>query len=349
VSHPSTPIDRVPRPATTWRRLAVTVLFAVGTLVAADRVAWWLAPPAHLREVEDAMRELETGDPTVLAIGSSHGRTFAVIDDSIRARSAGRERILAVPVEWGKLTAYAWVLRHRLLPVLDETDADGRPRRRSLRRAIIITEWWDSCPYGSPLRNLPARSWTWQHYIADVRQHGLTAYNNNFLGYRWSRFWHGSALVQDRGQRRLLTAVRQRLAPASAEAQQANFEVQTAMWRKMVEDGASCIGSAPEMDALDWMVDTLQARGLEVTVLLYPRMPATLSERAKATTLPQFAELVRAAVGPKGVSVIDLTTSAPLTDADFGADFDHIVRAGNARLAGWALDGPFRFLLESRP
>lgn len=326
------------------------VLFAAAvTLVAADLVARWLAPPRGLREVADAVEELERGDPTVLVIGSSHGRTFAVMDDSLRRRTGDRERMLAVPVEWGKLTSYRWTLEERLLPLFDERDATGTPRRPSLRRAIVVTEWWDSCGDDRPPRNLPARAWRWRDYVADVRANGLTEYNANFLGYRWSRFFRASALVQDRGHGRVLSGLRQRLVPSSPEATQAHFEEMAATWQRLVDEGEQCLGAPREMEALAAIVDTLRARGLEVTVLLYPRMPVTLSARARATTIPRFAALVGAAMTPRGVRVVDLSTDAPLTDAEFGDDFDHILPQGNERFSGWALDGPLAFLLVAPP
>lgn len=333
-----------------WRsRFWLTAIFICLTVVAADRVVAWLAPPRNLREVEDAVRELREGDPTVLVIGSSHARTFAIMDDSVRSRTAGAERILAVPVEWGKLTSYQWVLEHRLLPILDERSRDGTPRRTALRRAMIVTEWWDSCEAAEPPRNLPARAWAWSDYLADVRTNGLTTYNGNFLGYHWSRLWRRSGLVQDRGHGRLLSAVRQRLLPSSPEAQRAQFERLAAQWQRMVESGADCLGAEREMGALDAMLDTLAARGVEVTIILYPRMPVTLSPTARATTIPRFAALTRAHAASRGVSVVDLTSDTPLTDADFGGDFDHVLPGGNARFAGWALTGPLRFLIEPFP
>lgn len=195
------------------------------------------------------------------------------MDDTLRHRTGGRERMLAVPVEWGKLSSYRWVLENRLLPMFDERDNLGAPRR---------------------------------------------------------------------------TALRQRVAPSSAEAQQAQFDRTASEWQQMVEAGAACLGAPAEMGALAAMVDTLRARGIEVTVLLYPRMPVTLSTRAKETTLPEFAARVRALVEPRGVRVVDLTSDVPLADADFGGDFDHILPAANARFSGWALDGPLRFLLNAR-
>ena len=333
-----------------WRsRFWVTAACIVLTVVAADRAAVWLAPPRDLREVEDAVQDLRTGDPTVLVIGSSHGRTFAVMDDSLRQRTGDQERILAVPVEWGKLSSYQWVLENRLLPLFDERSADGTLARTALHRAILVTEWWDSCAGEDRPMNLPARGWSWGHYVADVRANGLTTYNGNFLGYRWSRLWRGSGLVQDRGHGRLLSSLRQRLLPASSEALRAHFDVLAAEWQRMVEAGDTCIGAEREMRALDGMLDTLAARGIEVTVLLYPRMPVTLTSMAQTTTLPRFAAMIRARTAARGMRLVDLTSTSPLTDADFGGDFDHVLPEGNARFSGWALNGPLSFLGVPRP
>lgn len=326
----------------------VVVATALATVVLADVAAGVIAPPRNLREVEDAITELRGSAPTVVAIGSSHGRTFAVLGDSLLERTGGRERMLAVPVEWGKLSSYRWVLEERLLPLLDARGEDGQPRARRLARAIIVTEWWDSCEGAARARNLPARAWSWPHWIEDVRTEGITPYNDNFLAYRWARWTRWSALMQDRGQGRILSEVRQRLAPDAPEDAAARFRQTAQEWQHMIETGDRCIGSAREMGALTAMVDTLLGRGLEVTVLLYPRMPATLSDAARRTTLPHFAAGVAATLASRPVRIVDLTSTSPLEDSDFGGDFDHLVPAGNARFSRWALDGPLAFLVEPR-
>lgn len=323
------------------------MLWAFVSLVLLDLGAWQLAPPKHLREVEDAMRELRGMDPTTIVVGSSHARTFAVLADSLAARTGGRERLLAIPVEWGKLSSYRWVLEHRVFPVLDARRAATDPPPESLRRAIIVTEWWDSCQDEAAPRNLPARSWTLRHYLADLRANGFTDYNANFLGYRFSRLFRWSALVQDRGHGRVASALRQRLVPSSEAALAANFAEQVAMWRAMVEDGAACLGAPAEMEALLAMVDAFEARGASVVVLLYPRMPVTLTDRARATTLPAFVDRVETTLRDRRVPIVDLTTVPVLSDADFGEDFDHLVHRANAKASSWMLDGPLAFLTGS--
>jgi hypothetical protein len=84
-----------------------------------------------------------------------------------------------------------------------------------------------------------------------------------------------------------------------------------------------------------------------MTILLWPRKPLTLSDQARATTLPRFAQLIRDFATPRHIQVIDLTTSSPMTDDDFMEDFDHINPAGNAKFATWALDHDLSFLQEA--
>lgn len=338
-SHAEPPRERRPDSSGGRSRIwGLIVGFAI-TLVVIDIAAGRLAAPRNLREVEDGVADFRRSSPTTLVIGSSHARTFHVLADSLLERSGGRERLLSVPVEWGKLSSYRWVLEQRLLPLIDSE------RGADLRQAIIVTEWWDSCHDPNPAKNLPARAWTWRHYWADLRANGFTSYNQNFLGYRWSRLWRRSALVQDRGHARILTAARAKLAPRDSAAALEVYNRLVEVWRQIVIDGNGCIGSESEMAALRSMIATLQQRGVQVTLLLYPRMPVTLTPTARATTLPRFAAMVDSLAGPRGVRVVDLTDAEPLTDADFGGDFDHVLPAGNARFSGWALDGPLAFLL----
>lgn len=76
-------------------------------------------------------------------------------------------------------------------------------------------------------------------------------------------------------------------------------------------------------------------------------MPGTLSDKAKATTLPQFTAKIREFASPRDVVVLDMSDSIPLTDEHFENDFDHITAEGNRLLANWALDGGLSFLVTS--
>ena len=329
-----------------WRSLAIVALFAVVAIVGADLLAGRLAPPVHRREVQDGIAELRVSDPDVLVLGSSHARTFAALAGPLAERTGGDQTLVAIPVEAGKLTSYQWVLEERLRPLLDERDPAGRLTRPSLSRFVLITEWWDSCRAERAWTNLPSRAWTFRHFAADVWRNGITDYNRNYLQTRWSRLFWESALVQDRGQGRVLVAARERLGLGDAAREQSRVQSLTAEWQRMVEDGDRCLGDAAQMRAMGEMLAWATARGLEATLVLFPRKPATLTDQAKASTLARFASLAGDVAAATGARFVDLTTKTPLRDDDFMADFDHVSLEGNRVFAEWSLAHDLRWLLE---
>jgi hypothetical protein len=327
----------------------VVPLFALVTMAATDAFLHrWLPFPPPRKEMEDGVREYAGGDPTVLVIGSSHARSFDSIGALVARRQPGGHRLVAVPVEFGKLASYEWVLNNRIWPLADEKTSDGSPRRQSLRKVILITEWWDSCDTegGQPSINLPARAWDLSDFLEDFRRHGLTTYNRNYLRNRWSRLFQRSYLVRDRGHETILPRGLNNLRGRPEGMQAAEYDAQVASWRRMVEEGVSCIGSPIQLAALDRMLAEFAHRDLDVTILLYPRKPATLSATARETTLAQFGALVAERATRWQARVIDFTTSSPLRDDEFADDFDHVTPAGNQRFAAWALDGALGWLLE---
>jgi hypothetical protein len=328
-----------------WRSLALVALASAITVGAVDLVARRLAPPVHRIEVQDALATLRGADPDVLVLGSSHARTFAALAAPLAERTGGDQTLVAIPVEAGKLTSYQWVLEHRLQPLLDERDASDRLTRPSLSRFVLITEWWDSCRAERPWTNLPSRAWTFRHFAADVWRNGLTDYNRNYLHTRWSRLFWQSALVQDRGQGRVLVAARERLGLYDASREAARVASLTDEWRGMVENGDRCLGDPVQMRAMAEMLAWARTRGLEATLVLFPRKPATLTERSRETTLARFAGLARDVAAAEGARFVDLTTTTPLRDDEFMADFDHVSVEGNRRFASWSLEHDLRFLL----
>ncbi len=333
-----------------WLAVAATGLTALLTVVSVDAALHRVAPPRPLREVEDAVADYRAGDPTVLVLGSSHARTFIVLGEELKARTGGAERVMPVPVEMGKYTAYDWVLRHRLQPLMDETDADGKRVRPSLSRVILVTEWWDSADPEDILTasNIPARAWQFQDFLADAWENGLTPYNRNYVNYRWVRLTRASAMVQDRGHDGVLNGLKAMLRPPDPAVERAAYERRIEGWQHAVERGVKTQAADAQMRALEGMIDFFQGRGLELTVLLYPRMPGTLTETAKRTTLARFSERMQALSRAKGFRLIDASTDNPITDAEFESDFDHITREGNLKFTAWALDRDLRFLLQPR-
>ncbi|MBP7127530.1 hypothetical protein KBD49_14305 [Myxococcota bacterium] len=342
-------VDRKP---SRWQGIAQVGLAgttAVLTVVLCDLALGMLAPPVRLREVDDALDEMRETRPTVLVVGSSHARSFVPVARELEDLSGGRQRMLAVPVEWGKWTSYEWVIRHRIWPELDrqgpaESDPDGP------RWMLLVTEWWDSTALdpgtGRIDMNLPARSWTWAHFLRDLARNGLTPYNQNFLQKVWREWWRGSALVQDRGFQRIPEAVKERIRGPETARKEASRQRRLAGWRTMVEEGEAALFDPGQEAAFDRIVEEVRSRGIRLGVILYPRMPGTLTDRARQGTLRVFARRMEERCRRMGIPFWDHTTDAPLTDEDFAEDFDHILPEGNRRLAHFLLQGSLRWLWD---
>lgn len=330
-----------------WLGLLSTVFTALLVVVGADLLLGRIVPPTVQTEVYDAVDHYRGSDPTVLVLGSSHARTFDVVDEELRTRTGGLERILAVPVEWGKMTTYRFVLDERLRPFVEEKRG-GEPRRPSLRRFILVTEWWDSTPPddGTRATNVPARAWGIKHFVAHVARNGMDDYNRNFLNAHWRRLFRHSSLVQDHGHDRIMPALIRLVRSGSPSGHVKRYEERVASWQRMLEGGDERMLEHEQMQAFEEILDIALGWDLEVTVLLYPRMPATITETAERTTLARFADEIERRTDARGVRLVDFTTRTPLTDEHFAADFDHVTPDGNAMFAKWALDGELSFLLE---
>jgi len=332
-----------------WRTIALTSLCALVTLCAVDAGLHWVAPPKPLLEIDEAVEQVREGDPTVLVLGSSHARSFVVLGRVLAERTGGAERVQPVPVEWGKYTPYLWTLQHRLLPLIDERDARGTLVRPSLKRAVIVTEWWDSTTLdggnGTITMSLPARAWRWKDFLADLFENNLTPYNQNFLQRVWRDVWPWSVLVQDRGHENIARAIRDALKKPDPSVARQAYDDRIQMWQTMIETGEARICDPEQMAALEQIVAIFKERGLDLTLLLYPRKPGTLTEKAKATTLARFSERMKTFADQHAMRFVDQTWQNPLTDDDFADDFDHILPDGNLRWSEWSLAGGLSFLV----
>jgi hypothetical protein len=333
----------------TFRTTVAVFLTAVATAILVDSALQQFSPLSPLREVRDGIRELEAQNPETVVVGSSHARTFHHLGRVLARQAPDRPPLVAIPLEYGKLTGYEWVLEHRVFPLLDEKDAAGRLRRDHVRRVVLLTEWWDSCasPGSGLADNVPSRAWTFGDYAADVWQHGFTSYNRNYLREQVRHWFDWSVVVQRRGTGRILLDAARAVAGRESMHSPAGYAALVRQWQSMLEDGASCIGDPGQMAALGRMLDGIARRGLEPTVVLFPRNPATFTPVAVASTFERFAAMTRAITEPRGVRVIDLTTSSPLTSDDFMDDFDHVSAEGNERFALWALTHDLAFLKAS--
>lgn len=333
------------RSTATPRTVAVTALAAAATFAVVDVGLRQITPPHAPREVEDAVGEWRNGAPQVLFVGSSHGRTFDLVGDLLERESRGDIECLAIPVEFGKWSSYRWVLDHRIWPALEAHPA----RRDRLRHLVVATEWWDSTAApggGGRAENLPSRAWEIADFVADAAQHGLTSYNKNYLHESFRRLFRWSTIVQDRGQDQILRDLKDRLRPRPADEDARNHALQVAGWRRTVEEGVARLFDPYETQALEAMLERAAALGVEVTILLYPRMPVTLTEAAQGPdgTLSVFAQRMAELARAHGARLVDVTTGSPLRDEHFARDFDHVTAEGNALLAPWLLDHGLEFL-----
>jgi len=327
-------------PSTSWTQLAIVALAAAVTVVAVDRYATRRCRDIVLSQVDDGVRLLEATNPVAIAFGSSQARSFEVVDALLAERTGGQTRVATVAIEDGRITTAAWVLEHRLAPLIEATGKDGKRVRDQLRHVIFITDWWDSIaspdgrttPHGIESKNLPARAWTLSDFIADVRQNGLTDFNKNFVAAAWSNLFGDSVLVRDRGYGLMLRMLKEgRLEMSRAE--HLEFIDQK---RKGIENNSKDVCAPQEMTAFAEICDCCRDHGLKLTVVLYPAMVETVSPLARATTLQPFADAAAALCKQRGVDFFDWTYSSPLQFEDF-RDHAHLNPAGHRKLAEWVL------------
>jgi hypothetical protein len=186
----------------------------------------------------------------------------------------------------------------------------------------------------------------WRDFVNDARANGLTSYNLNYVQTRWRRLWKPSAIMQDRGQERIVAATNRLLRGPNPVREQEAYDEFLRYWQDMQEAGAACMGDSAQTAALRGILAYFHDRGVAITIVLEPRKPSTITPRALAQTYVPFTAMMQRFARDYAAQVIDLSTGTPLLDSDFAADFDHITPAGNRKFAEWALDHDLRFLLE---
>jgi hypothetical protein len=332
-----------------YKESVLVVLGALAAVAAVDAGAQRVAPvPPQIMEVDDGVRAYASGDPDTLVLGSSHTRSFAPMRDMVLARTHGANRMALVPVEWGTFASYRWVFEHRVRPLLEERTGGGAVRRRRLSRAILVTTFYDLCKRpGLSETNLPARAWTFEHFASDVAARGLDDFNGNFLATRVGDALPFFDLLQDRGHGRIVAggidAARGVTDEARAERRRHDLDVARG---RMEEQYDYCDDPGHKRD-LAALVDDFLARGLEVTVVLFPLLPDIVSPRSRETTLRRYDDYVADFARRRPVRVTDMTLRAPVAYGDFQPDLDHLTPAANARFSRWALDHAMPWLLEA--
>ncbi|MBK7971765.1 MAG: hypothetical protein IPK07_00125 [Deltaproteobacteria bacterium] len=185
-------------------------------------------------------------------------------------------------------------------------------------------------------------------FVADLAQHGLTDHNANYLQNQLNRWFRDSVLVRSRGHDHLVDALKQLVREKTDAERRADLQGAIDAWRDMVEAGAGCEDPL-QRAALDDLVSSFESRGIEVTILLYPRMPSTITDRARDTTLAEFSAWARGWATGRGLRFLDLSLDSPLTDDDWESDLDHVTAAGAEKFSVWALAAPLAFLSEPVP
>ncbi|MBB6091666.1 hypothetical protein HNQ60_000512 [Povalibacter uvarum] len=331
-----------------WRSIGAVVLAAIAVIVAADYAFHYVTPRIWLRQVDDGVRDFAHSNPRILSISSSHGRSMDVVGKELARRTGESDVMVSVAMEAGKATHFQFVLDERLRPLIEERDATGRRVHDHLERALLVTEWWDSCSWekGRPAVELPSHAWTLGHFVRDVEQQGITPINRNYLRWRWKRLLSDSVLVTDRGRGAILkdgmAELRGQPTGRTAEEEKAFTE----WWLKYNEGGKRCLFSDDQAQAYAHIVDYLKSQGLDVTIVIFARRPGTLSEEAIQGTLAEYSARMREFADEHGVRLIDITTRSPLGNDDYMADYDHVNAQGNRKLAGWLLDGDLAFLAQ---
>ena len=339
------------------RRFASFLSGAVLAFLVAEIALRLVSPPVQRREVEDAIRDLRQGNPDILVISSSHGRSFHALGQEVARRTLGKVELIAFPLEAGRMRPMEWVLRNRAVPLLDERDSAGLPKRMRLKHLIFGVTWWDSCrrkPAPDLDYNVVSRAWTWNEYAHDVAVHGITETNRNFLRYRLQRMASFSRLAQVQGidplqplvDKVVVAVSRPAPRPASKEIAPSDaVSPELAKWREDIETGRSCLLSSSELEALERIEAFAKTRHLDFTVVLFPLMPQTVTPVGRLT-LERFAELMRERGQTFGYRVVDMTALPIFSDQDFMRDMDHLTTTGNAKFIDWALQHELAFLLN---
>ena len=305
-------------------------LFAALTVAVADAALQrWLPHEPPILEVADGLADLQAADPRIVVLGSSHARSFVPV-----RRAVGPDDLVVVPAEGGTFFVFDWILQHRLRPLLAE--------KSRLERLVLVTTYWDMCPaeHAHFEGNLPSRSWTLRHYLADVWAHGQNGLNRNYVQARLKRAARASILARERGL--LPTRIREHLRPPDLDAR---FAHRIAVRRGEMEGVEWDLCWDPKgRAAFDRIVDYTRERGIALSVVLFPLVVETVTDQSRATTLERYRAWVTRRAAESGFEVLDLTFASPLVRDDFEPDCDHVTPAGNELFSRWALDGPLRHL-----
>jgi hypothetical protein len=340
--------------------LLTVATIAVLSFLVIDRLTSRFVRVPKLTEVYDSIGALEKGNPDTLVLSSSHGRVFQALAKEVERRTDGRSRIVALPVEAGGLEAYQWVIDNRIKPLVDERRKDGRLVRDRLRRFVLATDYWDTCPTqlertppGEAMvpQVLPRSAWMLRDYLSDVAGRGVSSFNRGYVRRNWIEVLSFSNLARNRFNARSEIQRWIDSARRGTTDQYTGwfFPLDMLEWQQMLEDLADCAKREDRAALYKGIITFAQERNLELTLILFPKLPETITPKAMSTTVNDYREQLRKVTSGSNVRIVDLFFAVPLQPSHFEADLDHLNGAGTQLFIDWTLTHDLAFLLRPTP
>ncbi|MEM7256403.1 MAG: hypothetical protein AAF404_03340 [Pseudomonadota bacterium] len=327
-----------------WRAIAWLVGGFAAALLCADLLMGTVYSAQPKRQARDGIQELSR-TPNILAVSSSHGRSFHVLGQVLNEQTMGVSDLIAVPLEAGKVHAMEWLLHHRIKPlILDENQQIRKP----LSHMMFGITWWDTCRVDEPVEtahNIVTHGWTVSDYARDVAAVGATELNRNYVRNLWRHLFGNSALVTTRfavseNFSRFTNFLRVMVLGYLPENE---YQQTLERWHNDIDHGHECFLSAMDMQAMDRFVEFTKQHQLDLTIVLFPLKPDTITETGLKDTIQPFARHMLAYGESNQVRVVDMTLGL-LEDTDFMLDLDHVNAEGNVKWAEYALNNDFAFL-----
>ncbi len=331
----------------TWRTLAMLCLGILIAITATDFALGRIYPAPAKLQVRDGLHLLQQKTPNILAVSSSHGRSFHVMGEQLATITNGTTILTAVPIEAGKIEAMEWVLSNRIDPLIV---SDTGQIRQPLTHLLFGITWWDTCrlePTTEVAHNVVTHGWTYSHYLSNFIAEGATALNRNYVRNLWRYLLERSALVRTRFSiseniNRFTNFLRV-MATGSYPADELATTLER--WRHDIEIGHECYLSDQDMRALDRFIQYATQHQLDLTVVLFPLKPDTITERGLTDTITTFTQHMHTYATEHNFRVVDMTLDI-VSDADFMLDLDHVTADGNVRWSQLALANELNFLLN---
>ena len=329
----------------TWQSLSMLVLGIVLALVCADMLMRSIYHVPAKRQVRDGLSDLQR-TPNVLVVSSSHGRSFHVLGKKLRERTDQQTDLVAVALEAGKVHAMEWVFDQRVKPLI--TDTNGKVKA-PLTHVMFGITWWDTCrnePPTATAHNIVTHGWTVKNYFNDFTSTGANDLNRNYVRNLWRQLLSDSALVKTRfaiseNFSRFTNFLRVMVLGGLPEEE---YQQTLLRWNEDIENGYKCFLTDMDMQAMDRFVAYTKSQNLDLTIVLFPLKPDTITTAGFENTIAPFARAMQQYGTENNVRVVDMTLGI-LDDSEFMLDLDHVNAAGNIKWSDFALDNDFNFLL----